>query len=201
MNLKETASQTAGPFVHIGLAPEAAGIPTGRNARENLMAQPGCQGERIRIEGVVTDGEGNAVKDALIEVWQADAEGCFHHRDSPGRADPKVSNWGRCAASFEDGTWSFTTVKPGPTPAADGRLQAPHVDLLIHARGINFHLMTRVYFADEAVANAEDPLLQLIDDEDRRATLIAGRSNRAGQTVYRFDIRLQGEGETVFLDF
>lgn len=200
MDWKETASQTAGPFVHIGLAPEAAGIPTGRNARANLMAQPGCKGERIRLEGVIFDGEGEPVRDALIEVWQADGEGNFHHPATPGPADPRVSNWGRCAASFDDGRWSFTTVKPGRVAAADGRMQAPHIDLLIFARGINFQLATRVYFSDEVAANAEDPLLREIDEPGRRETLIAARSAEGNPPVYRFDIRLQGDGETVFLD-
>jgi len=202
--LKETASQTAGPFLHIGMAPEAIGLAAGRNSRANLMAREGCEGERIRIEGVAYDGLGAPMKDALIEIWQADAKGYFHHPASPGTADPQVSNWGRCAAAFEDGFWWFETVKPGAVPAADGSPQAPHLNLLVFARGVNIHLVTRLYFADEEAANAADPVLQRIDSPARRTTLIAQRQTakdgKGGQVVYRFDIRVQGDAETVFFD-
>ena len=200
MALKETASQTAGPFLHIGMAPEAIGLAGGRNSRPNLMAQEGCQGERLRIEGIAYDGLGAPMTDALVEVWQADAGGCFHHPASPGPADPKFTNWGRCPAAFEDGLWWFETVKPGSVAAADGQRQAPHLDLLLFARGVNIHLVTRLYFSDEEAANAADPLLRRIESPARRATLIAARRETEEGPVYRFDIRVQGDGETVFFD-
>jgi protocatechuate 3,4-dioxygenase alpha subunit len=202
MSLKETASQTAGPYLHIGMAPEAAGIDTGRNERPNLMARDGCQGERIRVEGIAYDGLGAPIKDALIEFWQADAAGAIAGADDPRglSPDPHFTNWGRCPASFEDGLWWFETVKPGPLPGPGGSLQAPCIDLLLFARGVNIHLLTRIYFGDEAEANAADPTLRRIESAARRQTLVAERRERDGRAVYRFDIKVQGEGETVFFD-
>jgi protocatechuate 3,4-dioxygenase alpha subunit len=200
--LEETASQTAGPYLHIGLAPPAAGLDLRQGERPNLLAGAGAHGTRIRLEGVVYDGEGCALRDALVEIWQANAHGKHDHpadwQDKP--LDPAFRGFGRCAADRATGLWWFETVKPGRVMGRHGRPMAPHVNLAILARGINVHLNTRAYFEDEAAANAQDPVLGLIEQAPRRATLLARREDRDGQIVYRFDIRLQGEAETVFFD-
>lgn len=191
MALKETPSQTAGPFVHIGTLPAIAGLRTKTPERQNILAREGTLGERIRIEGVIHDGAGAPVKDAMLEIWQANAHGQHGCNDFIG--------WGRAATDFETGLYVFETIKPGPTPFRDGRKQAPHISLSIFARGINIHLQTRLYFSDEAEANAVDPILQLVGQPERVATLIAQRED--GHPLYRFDIHLQGDRETVFFDF
>ncbi len=200
--LKETASQTAGPYLHIGMMPGAAGLEIRQDERLNILVGQGTQGERIRLEGTVTDGEGCLVRDAMIEFWQANAHGKHDHpadwQDKP--VDPAFKGFGRTVCDYKTGLWWFETIKPGKVVGRHGRTMAPHINVAIFARGINIHLDTRVYFADEAAANAEDPVLNLIELEPRRATLLAKREERDGQVVYRFDIRLQGDGETVFLD-
>jgi len=201
--LKETASQTAGPYVHIGLAPQAAGFDIFENNFGPVLVTPQTQGERIRIEGTVTDGAGAPVRDVLLEIWQANAAGKYHHPGDrqPGRAiDPSFRGWGRACSDFDSGLYRFETIKPGSVSGRHGRSMAPHISFWIVARGINLGLHTRMYFSDEASANAADPVLNLIDVPARRQTLIAQREQRTDGTVYRFDIRLQGEGETVFFD-
>ncbi|MFO1142966.1 MAG: protocatechuate 3,4-dioxygenase subunit alpha [Amaricoccus sp.] len=200
--LRETASQTAGPYVHIGLAPGAAGFKIFDEELGIDIAGPSAEGERIRVEGLVTDGTGAPVKDVLIEVWQANAAGIYA---SPAdlrseRVEEGFRGWGRIISDFDTGLFAFDTVKPGAVPGRNGRPMAPHLNLWIVARGINIGLNTRMYFGDEAEANAGDPVLNLIEQVDRRATLIGRREPRDGTPVYRFDIRLQGEGETVFFD-
>lgn len=189
--LKETPSQTAGPYVHIGLVPGAAGLPVRSQERLDVLAGADTQGERVRIEGTIHDGAGDLVRDAVVEIWQADAEGRFGAGWFPG--------WGRAACDFETGQWAFETVKPGPVPDVAGTLQAPHVTLLIFARGINIHLQTRMYFGDEGAANEADPVLAAVSPTLRR-TLISEVETGAGGTVHRFAIHLQGERETVFFD-
>ena len=198
--LHETASQTAGPYVHIGLAPGAAGFDIYERELGWDIAGPNAAGERIRVEGLVIDGTGSPVKDVLLEVWQANAAGHYAHPEGGGAVEDGFRGWGRVITDFETGAWGFDTVKPGKVPGRMGRVQAPHLNLWIVARGINIGLNTRMYFEDEAEANAADPVLNLIEWENRRATLIARRSLRDGQPVYRFDIRLQGADETVFFD-
>jgi protocatechuate 3,4-dioxygenase alpha subunit len=191
MALKETPSQTAGPFVHIGTMPAIAGLKTKHPGSGNVLAHDGTLGERIRIEGLIYDGAGALVKDALVEIWQANANGQYGSND--------FSGFGRAATDFESGLFWFETIKPGATPYRDGRKQAPHVSLAIFARGINIHQQTRLYFSDEAAANAKDPVLQLVGAPDLVATLIAQRD--PSRPLYRFDIHLQGDRETVFFDF
>lgn len=200
--LHETPSQTGGPYVHIGLLPQQANIKVFENNFNNQLVQENTLGERIRLEGQVFDGLGLPLRDVLIEIWQADANGVY-----PSTADiqdkvvdPNFLGWGRTGADFETGFWSFNTVKPGAVPGRKGTTQAPHIALIIFARGINIGLNTRVYFEDEAEANAQDPVLKGIEWAPRRQTLIAKREERDGEVVYRFDIRVQGEDETVFLD-
>ena len=186
-----TPSQTVGPFFHLGLdRPEWSDLTAG-NPR----------GERIVIEGRVIDGDGAGVPDAMIELWQANAAGRYNHpedtqADKP--LDPNFRGFGRAATDAE-GRFRFVTIKPGPVPGRGNALQAPHITLAVFARGMLIHLYTRLYFADEA-ANAADPLLSSIEDEKQRQSLVARRAGDGSPAVYRFDIVLQGDNETAFLD-
>ncbi|QFI69677.1 protocatechuate 3,4-dioxygenase subunit alpha [Sinorhizobium alkalisoli] len=196
--LKETASQTAGPYVHIGLTPNFCGIPgVYESDLGSAMVNDKTLGERITVTGRVIDGAGVPLKDALIEIWQADAAGLYNSpSELRGHADPNFAGWGRCPTGADDGVFTFRTVKPGRVPARDGRPMAPHITFWIIARGINLGLHTRMYFPDEPAANAEDPLLGRIEHRHRTQTLVAGGT----APNYVFDIHLQGEKETVFLD-
>ena len=201
-DLHETPSQTGGPYVHIGLLPKQANIEVFENNFGNQLVQENTQGEQIRLEGQVFDGLGLPLRDVLIEIWQADANGVYPSQaDTQGKAyDPNFLGWGRAGADFETGFWHFDTIKPGAVPGRKGSVQAPHIALIVFARGINLGLNTRVYFDDEEAANAKDPVLNGIEWAPRRQTLIAKREIREGKTIYRFDIVIQGENETVFLD-
>ena len=195
--LKETPSQTAGPYVHIGLTPNFCGIG-GVYATDlgSEMVNDKTAGERIVLTVRILDGTDAPLRDALVEIWQADANGFYNSpSDISGKADPNFSGWGRQATDMETGECRFLTVKPGRVPHRNG-LMAPHVSVWIVARGINLGLHTRLYFADEAAANAEDPILARIEHLSRAATLLAERTADG----YAFDIRLQGERETVFFD-
>ncbi len=200
--LHETPSQTGGPYVHIGLLPKQAGIEVFDNNFNNVLTDKNPQGQRIRLEGQVFDGVGVPLRDVLVEIWQADANGIYPSKADfqDKQADPNFQGWGRAGADFKTGIWHFDTIKPGSVPGRKGSIQAPHINLIIFARGINMGLNTRVYFEDEKEANAKDPILNSIEWEPRRQTLIAKRSEENGVVVYRFDIRIQGENETVFFD-
>jgi len=196
--LSETPSQTAGPYVHIGLMPNFVGIGGvyGADLGGSLLTDR-TRGERISIAGRVLDGAEEPVRDCVIELWQADSRGLYQGPSEPrGAADPAFAGWGRAAADPHTGIYRFETIKPGPVPFPDGRLQAPHVSLWIVARGINIGLHTRMYFSDEQAANAADPLLLRIGNAARIATLIGQRTGN----VLSFDVRLQGADETVFFD-
>jgi protocatechuate 3,4-dioxygenase, alpha subunit len=186
-----TPSQTVGPFFHLGMDhPEWADL-TADNP----------EGERIAIEGQVRDGDGAPVPDAVIEIWQANAAGRYNHPDdrrADKPLDPHFRGFGR-AATDADGRFRFTTVKPGPVPGRGNALQAPHIEVALFARGLLKHLYTRIYFAGEP-RNASDPLLSSIEDEAVRRTLIAARPEPGNPALYRFDIVLQGDNETAFLD-
>lgn len=196
--LRETASQTAGPYVHIGLAPGAAGFEIFHNRIGAEIAGPEAQGARIRITGSVFDATGTPLKDVLIEVWQANAAGIYPHPEDPRAREVETGfrGWGRVIPDFDTGEFAFDTIKPGAVPGPKGARQAPHLNLWIVARGINIGLQTRAYFEDETEANAADPALRLIEQTERRETLLA-RKVAGG---YRFDIHLQGDKETVFFD-
>lgn len=199
----ESPSQTAGPYVHIGLIPKQAGFDIFENNFGNVLVGPDTQGERIRIEGRVIDGSGSPLKDVLLEIWQANAAGRYNHpADRQDKAlDEGFRGWGRTGSDFATGLFSFETVKPGAVVGRRGhRPMAPHINFWIVARGINIGLNTRMYFSDEEAANAADPVLNIIDPEIRRQTLIAQRETRGAQVVYVFDIYLQGDRETVFFD-
>jgi protocatechuate 3,4-dioxygenase alpha subunit len=176
MTLVPTASQTVGPFVHIGMA---------RHYRD-CLAPPGTEGERVTVEGRVLDGDGRPVTDAVVEVWQADPHGHY--------AGTAFHGFGRVPTDGQ-GVFRFTTVKPGRVPGPDGSLQAPHLLVAVFARGLLRHVLTRMYFPDEP-GNATDPVLALVP-EDRRPTLVA-RARGAG--VLAWDVVLQGQDETVFFD-
>jgi protocatechuate 3,4-dioxygenase alpha subunit len=195
---KESPSQTAGPYVHIGCAPNFVGI-SGVFAEDagRQMLSDAVKGERVHIRGRIFDGAGDLVKDGLIEIWQADAEGLYNSpEETRGQADPAFPGWGRQPTDLETGYFNFETIRPGRVPGPDGRMQAPHISFWIVARGINIGLSTRLYFSDEPDANLEDPVLATISDPQRRETLVAVRE---GET-FIFDIHLQGDRETVFFD-
>jgi protocatechuate 3,4-dioxygenase alpha subunit len=189
MTLAPTGSQTVGPFFGPAMLREGM--------RRQQMAGADAVGQRIRIEGRVLDGDGASVADALIELWQANAHGRYDHpadsRDIP--LDPAFDGFGRTATE-DDGTYWFETVKPGVVPMPDGAPQAPHIVVTLFARGLLNHVVTRLYFADEA-ANTHDPILALVPAH-RRDTLLARPSQVDGHTVYHFDVVLQGEHETAF---
>ena len=199
--LRATPSQTAGPYVHIGLIPSQAGLDIFGQDLGRVLAGPDAAGERIRIEGRILDGAGAACNDVLVEIWQANAAGRYDHpadqQDRP--LDPALHGWGRTGTDFRTGVWSFETVKPGAVSGRHGRPMAPHVNLWLASRGMNIGLSTRMYFPDEAEANAADPVLAIVG-HPRRDTLVARREERDRMPVYVFDIHLQGEQETVFFD-
>lgn len=181
-----TPSQTLGPFFDFGLI-----IPDG-----DVVATSQSAGRHVVIEGTLRDGNGDPVADALVEVWQANAAGKYRHdadrQDRP--LDPAFDGFGRVATS-DRGAFAFKTVVPGRVPGPDGTQQAPHLAVGVLARGVLTRLVTRLYFEDEP-SNAEDAVLALVPAE-RRSTLIA---KRVEPDRYRFDITLQGRGETVFFD-
>jgi protocatechuate 3,4-dioxygenase alpha subunit len=201
---KESSSQTAGPYVHIGLIPHQAGFDIFEKYFSHVLVGSDTVGERIRIEGRIFDGLGALARDVLVEIWQANADGRYNHpadRQEDKAVDPTFRGWGRTGTNFETGLYTFESIKPGPVIGRRGhRPMAPHVNVWLAARGINIGLSTRMYFSDEPEANAQDPVLNIIEPRERRETLIARREERGGETVYIFDIHLQGERETVFFD-
>lgn len=183
--LPQTPSQTVGPFFSHALTPSES---KARIIASNRLADNSGGGASIRIAGCLLDGGGQAVKDGLIEIWQADHQGAYP--DGTGT----FCGFGR-AATDDGGRFRFQTIKPGSI--APGH--APHVNVAVFARGMLNHAFTRIYFADEAAANAADPVLATVDS-GRRDTLVAERVEGDGLPTYEFTIRLQGEGETVFFD-
>ena len=175
-----TAHQTAGPYWHMIDFPEWADLLRAGSGNE------GVAGEGVVLTGRITDGDGTPLSDALVEIWQAGPD---------GRYDGAFQGFGRCASDAK-GEYRFVTLKPGPVPGRGNAMQAPHIQIAIFARGLMQHVVTRAYFAGEPL-NATDPVLNLIESPARRATLVA---EPTGAGTWRLDIRLQGEGETVFLD-
>ncbi len=187
-----TPSQTVGPFFAYALT------PAGKYALADLvgtdLVTEDAAGTRITIAGRVFDGDGAPVGDAMIEIWQADGEGRYAGVD-PALSNSSFRGFGRSGTDAE-GRYAFTTVKPGRVAGPNGAMQAPHINVGVFARGVLRRLFTRLYFADEAEANAADPVLKLVPEHVRR-TLIA---ERTGEAAYAFDIRLQGDNETVFFE-
>jgi protocatechuate 3,4-dioxygenase, alpha subunit len=187
MSLHTSASQTVGPYLHIGLT---------WLVTDNLVG-PGVTGEPITIEGRVTDADGKPVDDALVEIWQANAHGRYDHpddtRDLP--LEPGFKGFGRVPTDAAGG-FRFTTIRPGRVPAPDGGMQAPHINVTIFMRGMLKHLKSRIYFQEDP-ANAADPVLSRVP-ADRRATLIAVSRGKAS---FEWNVVLQGPRETVFFDY
>ena len=181
--LDPTPSATVGPYLAIGLTWDDG----------HLVVPPDTPGA-IWLRGTVYDGEGQPVTDAMVETWQADPDGRFDHPDDPrGAARPGFRGFGRCQ-TVDGGQYEICTLKPGRVPDGEGGLQAPHVDVSVFARGLLDRVVTRIYFADEAEANAEDPVLSSLADDTARGTLLAEPTDGG----YRLDIQLRGERETVF---
>lgn len=195
---KQTPSQTVGPFFALGLTPREYGYEYAGVAGPSTVAAD-TEGERIRVTGRVLDGDGAPVDDALIEAWQANAHGRYRHPDDTSDdrpLDPAFHGFARAGTGgVPDRSFTLHTIRPGPT--GDG--QAPHLVLLVFMRGGLNHLYTRIYFDDEAAANAADPVLSSVPAA-RRDTLVARRTDTADGVVYRFDIHMQGPRETVFFD-
>ena len=192
--LKQTPSQTVGPFFAYGLSPEQYGYDL-TSLFTPVLAQPHAAGEHIRINGQIFDGNGQSVLDAIVEISQVDSNG------QPVKAQVDVeakgfTGFGRCGTGTLPGNhFEFATVKPGSV----GEGQAPHINVCVTMRGLLVHTFTRIYFDDEAAANARDAVLASVP-EARRGTLVAKRSVDGCGVGYRFDIRMQGEAETVFFD-
>lgn len=188
--LGQTPSQTVGPYFSMRLAAEG----------ENVLAVPDGA-ERIVIKGRVVDGDGHHVEDALIESWQANPAGGYNHPDDRRDLgqDRSFTGFARAKTDFDTGEYQIETVKPGRVPDPEGEFQAPHIAMIIQARGMLNPLFTRLYFSDEPDANEQDTVLRLVP-ADRRETLIAELAPGSEPPTYRFDIRLQGGSETVFFD-
>ncbi|WMD22161.1 protocatechuate 3,4-dioxygenase subunit alpha [Achromobacter seleniivolatilans] len=190
--LYPTTSQTVGPYLHIGLS--------GLNCADLTAGLPHLEATAIVIEGRVTDGQGNPVPDGMVELWQADARGVYRHPDDPGFASAEsqsasFTGFGRVPTE-PDGSFRFTTIKPGPVAGPDGSQQAPHLVVSLFMRGLLKHLSTRMYFPDETRANEQDWILSKVPAA-RRETLIA---HDTGSGILRWNVVLQGSGETVFFD-
>jgi protocatechuate 3,4-dioxygenase alpha subunit len=187
----QTPSQTVGPFFHYGLMTKDD---------FNVLVTDDSEGQRILIKGQVTDGDGEPVSDAMIEIWHADAAGYFNHPADPNhaKADKAFRGFGR-ADTVNNGVYTFKTIKPGTVPFDDNRMQAPHINVRVFSRGMLIHAYTRLYFGDEDATNEADPVLNLVDI-DRRATLIAPLEQSSDLPTYCFNIVLQGDNETVFFN-
>jgi protocatechuate 3,4-dioxygenase alpha subunit len=190
----QSPSQTVGPYFEQGLLREGDPVFT------NVLVSENTDGERIRITGCVCDAERRPIEDAMIEIWQANSHGRYNHPlDEQNKPlDPGFRGHGR-ASTDSQGNYRFDTVKPGSVPGPDNKTQAPHINVVVFARGMLSHAFTRIYFEDETV-NRDDPVLTSIEDEAHRNTLIARREETDGAIIYRFDIHFQGENETAFFD-
>ncbi len=199
-----TPSQTVGPFFAYGLTPKGRcewdpnGSYSWKQTIGSDLVTPDATGTRIRIEGCVLDGDGAPINDAMIEIWQADSQGRYAHpRDNRALPNTKFKGFGR-SATDKAGVFAFDTIKPGSVPGPGGKPQAPHIVVCIFSRGMLRQIYTRLYFSDEA-SNASDPILTLVP-QDRRGTLIAHKQAGSEPALYRFDVRVQGDNETVFFD-
>ena len=190
----QSPSQTVGPYFAQGLLREGDPVFT------NVLISENTDGERIRISGCVYDAEGRPIEDAMIEIWQANSHGRYNHPlDEQNKPlDPEFLGHGR-ASTDSEGNYRFDTIKPGSVPGPGNKTQAPHINVIVFARGMLSHAFTRIYFEDEAL-NRDDPVLTSIEDEAHRMTLVARREEADGAVIYRFDIHFQGENETAFFD-
>jgi protocatechuate 3,4-dioxygenase, alpha subunit len=191
--LRQTPSQTVGPYFAYGLSPEQYGYQQNLSSiAGSQMVEGDIEGQRIRVEGRVFDGNGNPISDALIEIWQADSLGRYAHPSDPRGSNNTFKGFGRCGTGTDpQNRFWFDTIKPGKVDAD----QAPHLNVIVSMRGMLLHAFTRIYFSDEP-ANATDKVLRIVPAE-RRNTLIA---THQGGNVYQLDIHMQGDNETVFFD-
>jgi len=192
MERGQSPSLTVGPFFHYGLM---------KTKNQNILVNDRIQGQRILIRGTVYDGNGEPIPDAMLEIWQADAQGYFNHPDDPNhtKADPHFKGFGR-ADTVEEGTYYFRTIKPGRVPFDERQEQAPHINVRVFARGMLIHAYTRLYFSDEAGANEDDPVLNLAAKEHRHTLIAQKDENSEDIPTYVFDIYMQGDSETVFFE-
>lgn len=190
MSFGQTPSQTVGPFFNYGMF---------TRPNLNVLVNDLTRGQRINVIGQVIDGDGVPVTDAMLEIWQPDANGIFSHPSDPRHADadPNFRGFGR-SETVDNGKFSFRTIKPGAVAFDDETMQAPHISVKVFARGMLIHATTRLYFSDEP-ANETDPVLGLVE-ADRRHTLIAQRMETDDLPTYCFNVMLQGDNETVFFD-
>ena len=198
-----TPSQTVGPFFAYGLTPvgrcnwDPNGSYSWKNSAESTLVTPDVSGTRIRIEGTVHDADNAPINDCMIEIWQADAQGRYASpQDTRGLPNSGFKGFGR-SATDKAGLFVFDTIKPGVVPGPGGKDQAPHIVVAIFSRGMLRQVYTRLYFSDEP-ANATDPILNLVP-ADRRGTLIAHKES-GEPPVYRFNVHMQGDKETVFFE-
>lgn len=187
--MKQSSSQTIGPFFHIQLA----------KAGQNNLVQPETLGERINIVGSVIDGAGNLITDAMVEIWQADSHGIYNSENDPRQADCDQNFKGFGCSDTRSGEYSFRTIKPGRVPFDEEVIQAPHLLVRVFMRGTLLHAVTRLYFSDEPEVNRIDPVLAGLD-EGQRPILIAQREDTEATPTYRFDIKMQGDGAMVFFE-
>lgn len=196
MSARLTPSQTAGPYFAYGLVPQQYGYPHGDIASAQVGGED-TNGERIRVEGQVLDGNGDAVHDAMIEIWQADAQGRYAHPADPRRPNTGFTGFARVGTGTDPShRYWFDTIKPGAIDAQ----QAPYINVIVFMRGLLTHVCTRIYFSDEKIANDADPVLAAVPPR-RRGTLMAQRQETPDGVLYRFDVHMQGALETVFFDF
>ena len=196
MSLKQTPSQTIGPFFSYGLTPEQSNYPNLSSLSSNSLLTDSTIGEEIRLEGKIFDGAGDIVSDAMIEIWQADAEGCYPDQQSSGKSNSSFAGFGRCDTGVDrQNKYIFETIKPGQIDTET----APHINVTIFMRGLLLHLFTRIYFSDEIRSNSTDTVLSAVPVE-RQKTLIARKVAGVIPATYVFDVFLQGENETVFFD-
>jgi protocatechuate 3,4-dioxygenase alpha subunit len=188
MSLLTTPSQTVGPYLRIGFLPLLI----------DAIAPAGVPGERITIQGRMSDGDGKPVNDGVLEIWQADAQGNYAHPEHGQKtvAANAFRGFGRILTDG-GGAFRFTTIKPGPVAGPDGRQQAPHLVVTVFMRGMLRHLITRMYFPDEPL-NDTDPVLQRVP-VDRRGTLVATAGSK--KSILEWNVVSQGPAETVFFDF
>ena len=197
--LKETPSQTAGPYLHIGCLPSKVGInfPVEMNLG-SVLASENVKGKKITVGGKVFDGKNNPIKDGMVEIWQADADGIYKSNHSESyKSDPNFNGWGRSCCDFETGLWEFKTIKPGPVMLENGQFMAPHISFWFVARGINLGLNTRMYFSDEEFLNKSDLILKKIKRKTKIETLMGIEIT---PNYYEFNIYLQGSSETIFFE-
>ena len=196
---KQTPSQTAGPYLHIGFLPKKVGINSSFSRElNNLILSEKTEGTRIEISGKIYDGNNEVLKDALIEIWQVDSNGNYQSRSTQNnKNDKNFCNWGRTSCDFNTGLWKFNTIKPGKVQLNKSEILAPHIWLWIVARGINLGLYTCMYFSDENTLNKLDRNLKKLIDNNNLQSLFAVNIEKH---KYEFNIYLQGDKETIFFN-